>query len=40
MAIEKYMEEVIGNLMKNEDQFIDALLEAVKVSPLDQLQLL
>ena len=39
-AIEKYLEEVIENIMENESGFIDNLLEPVRRNPLDMLQLL
>jgi len=39
-AIEKYLEEVIENIMENESNFIDNLLEPVRRNPIDLLQLL
>lgn len=40
MSIEKYLEEVIENIMENESNFIDNLLEPVRWNPIDMLQLL
>lgn len=40
LAIEKYLEEVIESIMENESGFIDNLLEPVRKSPIDMLQLL
>ena len=35
--IEKYLEEVIHNIMENESSFIDNLLEPVRKNPVDML---
>ena len=39
-AIENYVEEVISNVMENESGFIDSLLEPIRQSPLEMLNLL